>query len=457
MLKPFLGLIILSFVFHKVSIAQNPDIRRYINNIVDIDGGNFGFIVGSKGDDNLYFITATSNEEESPSSLNVRFYRTAQKGSAILIKKFAVKNSQFYLYTVKVTSAIKWEAYSYSSLFETQGPYYSYLDNGKSDSVWYINSSKLALNEKISNELAQLKVGRDDVYHKGMPVIDGSNRIVGIIAQSQGTSEVTFLTIDMQTVAKKLDEFSKCNYFKLIAFGQSATPCEIQKKIVEQDIKEKNLAKENNQIYGVAFGPAFSVNYNMASGTGESGISAFGYSIGANIYFRPDNGRFKVTVKPRYTYSPLGVPKEFPFDNSVGYRAKSYRIRELEMPIMLEWITRRRSEGAAGFISIGYIPGYQLPYVYRYTTTAHSSITRASHDGVSGMIHKLGIELGIQGPVTRVSFIASYQLTPWFDPDYYTQIDSRLIYPTTGVGFSYLLIGIDIGIRLKGEWGLKTK
>lgn len=452
--------VIILIILVQLCFAQQNDLKRYLNNIVEVGAGEFGLIVGDDNNHTVYFITASTKDDEGAvvfaPQLFSKFYRQSAVNKAIYIRKFSVGSSEFALYSVNSIVIPKWEKYSYGTLGNGSGMYRTFMDNGKPDSMWFVNSANLNVNEKIGGNLFQFRVSRDDVFFKGMPVVDASKGIVGIIAQSQtDKNEVAFTVIDIKAVEEQLFEFSNCRYFNMIAIGETGTRCQIENEIRVTKFKEVKQAKQDLQVFAFAHGPGYAVNYTISGGY-NGGLGGFGIGAGWNLFINPDRGKFRVTLKPRYSRIRLNANEEYTFNSTIGYRPKSFRIRNFELPITLEWVTKRGRNGNS-YVGFGYTAAYQQPVVFSYTQGNSTSTNKKTAIVTAGSKHKINFDLGYESGRNRVSFFANYQLTPWSDYNYYLTVDNYAIHAFEGAGLSYLMIGIEFLVRLKGSWDIKVR
>lgn len=459
MKKSILLLLYLCFA-NMLSYAQNNRASQYVNNIVDIDQDEFGFIIGAEKNQ-IYFILADqSSEPERTENLNVHFLGITKSYSATPIRTFLFGQSRLYLYTTIVDVKINWVPNKYDSYKNSSSPYYSYIDDRQPKKSWFVNSTTFQINNIFSTQEIQLKTTKGNVFKRGMPIVDDKNSIVGIIAERQDETNqsIVLKTIDMRAIEEKFFSFSNCRYFQLLQQGQPTIRCKTDQLAASQQKFQIEKARRDNQIYRIMIGPTLTGLYTLASSNNAGGDMPGGINgaLGLILTTAPDKGKIRFVMKPRITLSKLNVPSNLTPNSPIGFQVKSFNWHTYEVPLMLEFLFSR-NQGGNTYWGLGYSLGYQDDVNYRYVTNKQSSQS-ASAGSTAGISQKFLANIGIEGSKIRFDFFIAYQFSTWHDSNTYNTytIENQRVYPFEGISSKYGLIGIDLSYRISGQWGLKS-
>jgi|GEM_PF-2198317 len=460
--KLLLPLFILLLSYHAL-MAQNTKAYQYLPNVVDIENNSFGLIVGQNpAQGEVYFIALTnkqSGEAELPSKLNIRYYKLSEKAVATRISKTTVADQWVYLYRAPLKAKLDIRDRNYTAL-SGRNSYQSYIDNGEVDSIWYSSEPPFKQISQEQNGKHVLQTDRGNFYYRGMPLIDDQGNLAGLLTTSTGSNSERFRVpeaISMADIAKRLYEFDKCSFFQMVETGQVFNPCDRLKNAQVQKNKEEDIYNSNNQVHALAIGHALTLNGNFSSGPNGSSMAGFGYAAGLNIYINPDKGKVRLLLSPRFNHVPFKVNANVSSTYKSGFLTKKFRANTVDMPVVLEFVTKRQIKGY-GFFGIGYVPGYQFDGKYIYSADGGDSKTRAVAFGTAKFTNKVLLEIGTAGARRRAAFFVAYQFTGWTDQSYTTVVNGITVAPFNGFGSNgYFSLGLEFSSRWSGQWGLKSK
>lgn len=436
--------------------AQNNRHQTYLSNIVGIGSQDFGFIVGASPG-HIFFITADKEDNAPGAGRYVRFYGEKGEHMSQYMTSFNFKDIHVRMYDVPITAKINWVSNSYNTNSAKLAPFRSFLADADDRKLnnWFASSAMFQINGE-SGPAVEMRSNQGNSFFRGMPIIDGNNAVIGLIAdkQSYNTDAAVFTIISMEAIANKIYASTGCKNFQLIEYGQLNTRCDIK---TAADKKSQDLikkAKNDNSLHAFAIGPAFSVGFATLTTQGENGNAGGGtYALGFNLETWPDQGDFRVVLKPRINWVNFNIKGVTP-KTAIGFETTKINLTNFEVPIMFEFLFSR-SIGGNNYWGLGYIPGYQTKIGYSYKTTAKPDGQKATVAGTSLLTHKVTATIGTEIRHTRLELFASYQLSDWHRPTTYT-IDNYQGNPFYGISNKYFIIGLDLSFRIGSPWGLKS-
>ncbi|GAA0878122.1 hypothetical protein GCM10009119_10900 [Algoriphagus jejuensis] len=448
---------ILFFVLVVVqSFGQERSISYSLSNVVDLGGGDFGLITGEVDENTISFITVADSRSEFFSGISVKFHGLEIESEAYLVKVFVYADYKLALYECSKPKNFAMRASKYDFFSQGSNSFATFLDNGISDNQWSVFREPIMLVD-ITNKIALLRMERQSVFSRGMPVFNERGSIVGMISSKSNDEGLsTFKAIDFSVIEKILYEFEQCKYFKLVPFGQELTVCEKEELEYLLLMKEESKRSRENRRYQFTVSPALSVGIIWLSGTeGNYNYSSFadGFEGGVNLHMRPDE-RGRLSLKPRYGHYKITEFGLYPSWSS-GLRLRGIDFRILKAPITLEYaIKYYRKQNVV--IAFGYVPTVKLGTNARVVESGGKQ-SRLKHNDVN-YVNGLCVELSLERRISKWSLIYSGILNQWVDPGFEVEDEfygsSR---PFEGQKPISHYFGVEYSRRLWGNWLLKER
>jgi hypothetical protein len=433
------------------SFSQNIDLRPYLSNVVDIGGGDFGYITAELDPQTVSFITIKSSESEFFDGIAVKFHQSEFEGTGLLIHKVRLGKYWLGIYQSKRPKDLVWREEHYNNFQSKVSTFATFLDNGISDNQW--NTFRQSIDLTSFHEgIATLSMGEGPVYSRGMPVFNSQGSLTGFIAHQQlDEKHFTFEALDIGAIENILYRYAKCKYFQLIRFGYRADICTREDKY--QQVLDRNDRRRirRNKSYLFTMGPAFTYGAHLIPSKEAASVYAgFGYSAGINMVFNPD-GRTRLIIKPRYTSHKVKVSDQI--EKIVPeFDLMELRVNSLEVPILVDFLTRTNVNGNQA-LAIGYAPVYHSGTEYTFGYNGNSFMRNLFPE--SSLSHKFVLELTWETRLLKWGFIYSIQNNNWVSPDSILTFQGRAYNIRSGqYNFAHTL-ALEFSWRLWGNWLLK--
>lgn len=440
------------------TLAQHTSHKLYENNIVHLGERRYGFITGSEA--GKYFFITVLNKTAADNESQVFAYPFKGKTAAVAkqIRTFTIGKTRFGLYTVELPGLSGVTNKYYAKYDKSLYPYYSFVDDGKDRNAWFANTVSFSQNSAPDGINVLLSTARGNSYYKGMPIVDDRNNVVGILTEDQDELGNSILCnmVDMEEIADKAQSFNNCGYFQLIESGHPLNKCQLKEQGEAQQIEDLKKARKDARVHKLAIGiPALSRIQPIYSVADNTVLDGNFMSVGFAVFLKPDAGTWRLAFKPHVMFNSLrAYPDAVPGNAMNGYKAKAYRWKTFELPIMLESIGRLKNSNVC--FGIGYAPGWQTDVKYLYTTDKSTARLDAIAVGTGGLSHNIYACMGFEMSKIRLDFLTGYQVSGW-RVNYETDIDGHLTDPFSGMGYRYFMLGFELTYRLNGKWGIKNQ
>lgn len=479
-------------LFARTGIAQQTNAaytRSYLNNIVELGLSDYGLITGEDSL-HLYFVAVRETKAERilTTLKTVKFY-----GSRYRTRATRVSEIRFGTYTVVLYQSIKptendWQRYYFYSLQHKQGKLSTFRDKWLSDKIWAVHETKIEVlkEPKKGSNIYTLKLPLEAGVARGMPLVNNEGFIAGMFAESTLGKKIV-KAIDMKDIAEAIYTLAgnNCHYLSMVEWGQTDVRCvleQLAKEAAEEKARleaeaklksanEKDKAPEEPKDTAATAAKKsgrkdhfidYGINANVVAApmlaNNPDRDNYFGtrsFHAGISLHFNIDKkGLNRLTLKPRY-----GNFYERNDGNIWASPGEEVRIlissyKYAEMPVVLE----RQLFSAGNYsmsIGAGYAPAYVFGHQYKWVdkTATNYTTTKVTGTGSSALMHRLVGELYLyESRSLRFGAVYIQDLSGYPNDTYKLEVNG-IDYTPFAERKKAWYIGVELGIRLRGNWG----
>ncbi|WP_179415724.1 hypothetical protein HDF19_20995 [Mucilaginibacter sp. E4BP6] len=305
----------------------------------------------------------------------------------------------------------------------------------------------------------------------GLPVLDDRNNLVGLVTENEGSidlNDTIYKMLDISLIAQELRKFSRnyeltrnqpdCQFFNLIAFGQTAPVCATSTPVQFSAISAFNrLEREKDKNRRIAITVGAFGNYAAPE---EAKSSLLGYSAGASIDFNPDNNGFKFSLGSKYQFAGF-TPGDNQLSDGFQNLIKQVASRSIQIPAIVQYALSIKNEGDV-FCGFGYNVGVPLSFTYTEFVGAPQGNINApgetsehfiiSIKQFAAVTHKVLLEWGVETKRLRFSAEMNYQLNSFVKNYGLFSPNGGNIPVFNHIGRNMFFAEVGVSYRLWGYW-----
>ncbi len=500
---------------HLATSAQSG--TPFIGNVVRFTRTNdlYGFVLYKDGTDHV--LMTVKNKDRFEEEEYVAFNKQEEVKATLLKERIRIGDYYVGLYRVRTSSDASKKHFTVTEA----GKEYATYKNAYAEDVrmvdLHIDRHARPTRAEDANdpttEPVTFTVRGKQTVKPGMPLIDEEGNVAAIVASLANSNTGSFVALDMYPIYKKLVDAGalagdKCMYFNLLQKHYTETVCQKEAREAREAAAEaKRRAKDEarrlgqleqmridslyragdrtsivvkrhrqNRDYAIALGPTLNGNVNIyalqiASGDGvkaglprndtpvAGGGTRFGYTLGMNIYLKPDAGKTRLVLMPRIAENKFGFTANYGAitGEATGRRMLFYKAKSYEMGVMADFVTKRLVDGD-NFVCLGYIYGmhYQAAYGYKgadsFVVSEYKQKFVQEVSSYPQSSHKVILGYGVASKHTRILFHLSYQFAAMAPENYTLIYNAQQVKPFYFMGNGYFSIGVELSYRLWGQW-----